>query len=168
MKNLFAPFQQADSTTTRKYGGTGLGLTISKRLAELMGGEAGVQSVYGIGSTFYFTGVFELQESVESANTPENRLYNLKALVSDANKTSQALIAGILESFSADVKQVNPWKHALEILLSEKNQSTDVVFLDPGADYTELIPDLVEIRKKRGKKNLKIMLLVPYGLTGYE
>ncbi len=165
MKNLFAPFQQADSTTTRKYGGTGLGLTISKRLAELMGGEAGVNSVYGTGSTFYFTGIFELQDSDKSAKSPENKLHNLKALVSDANKTSQALIAEILESFSADVKQVYPWKQALEILLSEENQSTDVVFLDPGADYTELIPDLVKIRKKRGKKNLKIMLLVPYGLT---
>ncbi len=85
---IFAPFSQADSSTTRRYGGTGLGLAISAQLTALMGGRRWVESELGKGSTFHFTGRFQLQQDVTPTPTPEI-LKNLPVLVVDDNATNR-------------------------------------------------------------------------------
>ena len=101
---LFQPFSQADSSTTRKYGGTGLGLTISKRLAEMMGGEIWVESEPGRGSTFSFTANFGLgKEKAKKQYKPASELRGMKVLVVDDNATSRDILQEMLESFTFEV-----------------------------------------------------------------
>jgi CheY-like chemotaxis protein len=100
LTSIFRPFEQADSSTTRKYGGTGLGLTITSRLIEMMGGRIWVTSVPGQGSTFHFTARFGI-----SANPPPKRavqpvpVHDLPVLVVDDNATNRRILDELLQSW---------------------------------------------------------------------
>jgi CheY-like chemotaxis protein len=139
---LFQPFMQADSSTTRKYGGTGLGLTISKRLAEMMGGEIWVESEPGGGSTFIFTANFGLgKERAKKRFTLPQDLRGMKVLVVDDNATSRDILQGMLESFSFEVTLAASAQEGLtELEKASESQSFKLVIMDwkmPGMDGIE-------------------------------
>ncbi|UCG08795.1 MAG: response regulator, partial [Desulfobacterales bacterium] len=129
---LFQPFAQADSSTTRKYGGTGLGLTISKRLAEMMGGEIWVESEPGQGSIFSFTANFGLgKEKAKKRFKPAKDLRGMKVLVVDDNATSRGIFQEMLESFSFDVTLAASGQEGLtELEKASESQPFELVIMD--------------------------------------
>ncbi len=102
VKAVFKPFEQADSSTTRRYGGTGLGLAISTRLVELMGGRIWAESEVGRGSTFHFTARFELPRGPVMRRIPvaPRLLFELPVLVVDDNATNRRILYEILTNWA--------------------------------------------------------------------
>ncbi len=116
-KHIFDDFTQADTSTTREYGGTGLGTTISKRFAELMGGEISVDGEEGKGSTFWFTAVFRKQvEEKLDTTTQEVDLKGLKILVVDDNSNTLFILAEHLRSWGCCPVEVSSGERALTAL----------------------------------------------------
>ncbi len=105
LESIFSPFTQADSSTTRKYGGTGLGLTISSRLADMMGGRIWAESEVGRGARFSFTARLEaIEKKPESEpRTATEELRGLKILVVDDNPTNRRILNGVLLRWNAEV-----------------------------------------------------------------
>jgi signal transduction histidine kinase/CheY-like chemotaxis protein len=163
---LFQPFSQADSSTTRKYGGTGLGLTISARLAEIMGGEIWVESEYGRGSTFSFTANFGLgKEKTKKRFKPSADLRDMKVLVVDDNATSRSIFQEMLESFSFEVTLAASGQEGLtELEKASESQPFELVIMDwkmPGMDGIEASR---RIKNHTGLRKIPpIVLVTAYG-----
>ena len=130
MAQLFTSFHQADPSTTRRYGGTGLGLVISKQLAELMGGEAGVESEPGRGSTFWFTARLG-QGGAHAAHPPPppagQRLDGAALLLVEDNVFSQQVGRELLENAGAEVVVANNGSEALDLM---RGRHFDCVLMD--------------------------------------
>jgi two-component system sensor histidine kinase/response regulator len=138
---IFTPFTQADESMTRKYGGTGLGLTISKQLVEQMGGTIGVVSASGAGSTFTFTISLRPREKKRERKEvyPVN-LKSLRVLVVDDSEEDRAILAAILSDLSCKSVCVDSGTMALRVLEKKRNR-LDLAFIDwnmPDMDGIEL------------------------------
>ena len=158
---LFKPFSQADGSITRKYGGTGLGLIISKQLVELMNGEIWVQSTYSIGSSFIFEiellpkrdmkDVLADQEYTNKNQTLKNDLCMLsgsKILLVEDNEINQAIVLGILENSGIDVDIANNGEEGVKKF---KDNRYELIFMDlqmPIMDGIKATKYIREVDKK--------------------
>ena len=138
-EKLFKSFSQADTSTTRKYGGTGLGLTISKQLSKLMGGKIGVESKVNKGSNFWFTA--KLKKSSPDTNYVIGKYYfeklkDLKILIVERNKSSRDTLSQILKPCGCECKQVANTSDAQKLILKAVNDKApyNSIFIDMKTD----------------------------------
>jgi two-component system sensor histidine kinase/response regulator len=135
---LFQAFSQADASTTRKHGGTGLGLTISKRLVELMGGEIGLESEPGAGSTFRFTVLLGVASGPAQSRIVPEQLRTASALVVDDNAAARDILVHALDGICARVEAVSSGEEAIATVKQhDSDRPYDVIFMDwrmPGMD----------------------------------
>ena len=164
LEAIFESFVQGDSSTTREYGGTGLGLTISRRLVELMGGKVWVESEVGKGSKFCFTACFELQTGakVGLAGDPAE-LAGRKVLIVDDHDTNREFVQAMVAAWGAStVEASNGYQALAELDAAGKNSEPfDLLILDqrmPGMDGLEVA---TLIHKDQRLACTVIMMLAP-------
>ena len=135
---LFQPFTQADMSTTRKHGGTGLGLTICRRLVELMGGRVWLESEAGVGSTFFFTVWLGVGSAQGSGRIVPERLGDLRILIVDDNAAAREILQEPLSALARSVKTVASGAEAIAaVKAQDATEPFDVIFMDwrmPGMD----------------------------------
>ena len=160
LSRLFKAFSQVDSSTTRKYGGTGLGLVISQKLINLMGGDVSVSSVEGKGTTFSFTirvkAALASKKQYAAFNTAANE--NKKVLIVDDNSTNVSILKKQLELWKLNTKEALSAKEALQLL---KNENFDLIISDMQMPEMNGVEFAREV--KAGSPKMPIVLLSSVG-----
>jgi CheY-like chemotaxis protein len=173
VERLFEPFTQADASVTRRFGGTGLGLTISKRLCERLGGRIWVESEVNRGSTFHFTIVAKTEAMPDAAPAPAPRVAppgteprtngKLRILLAEDNAVNQKVAKLLLEQLG--YRDVDAVGNGLEVIAALERQGYDLVLMDvqmpemDGFDATRWI-------RGRWKRVPKIIALTAHALSG--
>jgi PAS domain S-box-containing protein len=168
---IFAPFSQADTSTTRKYGGTGLGLTISTRLVEMMGGKIWVESEVGRGSQFHFTarlGLTDAKEIKIGAIAPPEILRGSRVLIVDDNRTNRRILEGMLSRWEMISVSVEEGQEALDALSGARaaGQPFSLILTDMHMPKMDGFTLIEQIRKRPELATATIMMLTSAGHRG--
>jgi signal transduction histidine kinase/CheY-like chemotaxis protein len=164
LEAIFEAFTQADSSTTRCYGGTGLGLTISQRLVTLMGGTIGAESTVGLGSVFWFTAQFEEASSQEAPDL-RTALAGLRILVIDDNETNRLILQKMAEARDCHPALASGGREGYARLLAaaRAGEPFDVVLLDMQMPDLDGVATAQLIRGEPALAGIPIILLTSMG-----
>jgi CheY-like chemotaxis protein len=168
---IFEAFSQADASTTRQYGGTGLGLTISRQLVELMGGKIWVESMVGQGSTFHFT-VRLGRAQAPAAPTPAHpsQLHGLRVLVVDDNATNRRILHALLGSWQAQPTLAGSAQEALALLhqASAHGQPFPLILTDAHMPEMNGLEATARIRQREHstRTHLPIIAMTAHAMRG--
>jgi two-component system, sensor histidine kinase and response regulator len=169
-KLIFEPFSQADSSTTRKYGGSGLGLTISSRLAQVMGGKMWVESTVGQGTKFHFTVQFQNAQQPRQVVTIASAeiLRGVKVLVVDDNRTNRRILEDMLKRWEMKSTSVESGEQALAQLSSAQRAGDPygLLLTDMHMPKMDGFRLLERIRQKPELSTIIIMMLTSAGHRG--
>lgn len=154
IKNIFLPFKQASPNISKKYGGTGLGLTISNNIVKLMGGILEVESELGKGTRFYFSiklkknDKCKIEKEITTVDVYSKQLYKKRVLVVDDNELNREIVATLLSNVGVITEQASSAKEAIEMYSGSPNDYYDYILMDylmpemNGVDATALIRNI--------------------------